>query len=121
MARHWPDEVLGEGDDGGGQGPTLLPVGLIAMVEQPEKVGVGGEHALVEGRGALRLPLRGSTPDLQLMAIGDVEVDGLGRDAWHQWFGETGAIMLCPLPGTASFQVQASPELDDDGAPLERP
>src|SRR6185312_7591143 len=47
------------------------------------------------------------------------EVDGLGRDAWHQWFTDDGAIMLCPLPGTAAFQVQASHELDQHGSPLE--
>jgi 2-polyprenyl-6-methoxyphenol hydroxylase-like FAD-dependent oxidoreductase len=53
------------------------------------------------------------------MAVGDVEVDGLSRDAWHQWFTDDGAIMLCPLPGTTAFQVQASHELDQDGSPLE--
>src|SRR5437868_6087429 len=47
----------------------------------------------------------------------DVEVDGLGREAWHQWFTADGAIMLCPLPGTDAFQVQASHELDRDGSP----
>jgi 2-polyprenyl-6-methoxyphenol hydroxylase-like FAD-dependent oxidoreductase len=51
--------------------------------------------------------------------VGDVEVDGLGRDAWHQWFAGEGAIMLCPLPGTDAFQVQASHELGPDGTPLE--
>lgn len=70
-------------------------------------------------RKALGLRLHGETPDVQLMAVGDVEVDGLGRDAWHQWFGAEGAIMLCPLPGTAAFQVQASHELAPDGSPLE--
>jgi 2-polyprenyl-6-methoxyphenol hydroxylase-like FAD-dependent oxidoreductase len=76
-----------------------------------------GGHSTV--RKALGLSLRGQTPDVQLMAVGDVEVDGLGRDAWHQWFSSDGAIMLCPLPGTSAFQVQASHELDQDGSPLE--
>jgi hypothetical protein len=53
------------------------------------------------------------------MAVGDVEVDGLSRDAWHQWFTPAGGIMLCPLPGTNAFQVQASHETDADGSPLE--
>ena len=53
------------------------------------------------------------------MAVGDVDVDGLGRDAWHQWFAGDGAIMLCPLPCTDAFQVQASHELGPDGTPLE--
>jgi 2-polyprenyl-6-methoxyphenol hydroxylase-like FAD-dependent oxidoreductase len=76
----------------------------------------GGRSAV---RKVLGLRLRGQTPDIQLMAVGDVEVDGLGRDAWHQWFAGGGAIMLCPLPGTSAFQVQASHELGRDGSPLE--
>jgi 2-polyprenyl-6-methoxyphenol hydroxylase-like FAD-dependent oxidoreductase len=70
-------------------------------------------------RKAIGLRLHGQTPDVQLMAVGDVKVDGLGRDAWHQWFAGDGAIMLCPLPGTDAFQVQASHELGPDGTPLE--
>ncbi|WP_204056850.1 FAD-dependent oxidoreductase [Microbispora corallina] len=70
-------------------------------------------------RRTLGLTLRGRTPDVQLMAVGDLEADGLGRDAWHQWLTPDGGIMLCPLPGTAAFQVQASHELDGDGSPLE--
>jgi 2-polyprenyl-6-methoxyphenol hydroxylase-like FAD-dependent oxidoreductase len=70
-------------------------------------------------RKLLGLKLRGETPDVQLMAVGDVEVDGLTRDAWHQWFTPTGGIMLCPLPGTKAFQVQTSHELDENGNPLE--
>jgi 2-polyprenyl-6-methoxyphenol hydroxylase-like FAD-dependent oxidoreductase len=80
-------------------------------------VGCDGGHSTV--RKALGLRLHGHTPDVQLMAVGDVEVDGLGRDAWHQWFTEDGAIMLCPLPSTDAFQVQASHELAPDGTPLE--
>src|SRR6266566_4252580 len=52
-------------------------------------------------RKALGLRLHGETPDIQLMAVGD------------------GAIMLCPLPGTTAFQVQASHEPGPDGSPLE--
>jgi len=80
-------------------------------------VGCDGGRSTV--RKALGLSLRGETPDVQLMAVGDVEVDGLSRDAWHQWFTGDGGIMLCPLPGTSTFQVQASHELDQDGSPLE--
>jgi 2-polyprenyl-6-methoxyphenol hydroxylase-like FAD-dependent oxidoreductase len=80
-------------------------------------VGCDGGRSTV--RKVLGLSLRGETPDVQLMAVGDVEVDGLGRDAWHQWFAGDGGIMLCPLPGTKAFQVQASHEFDQDGAPLE--
>jgi 2-polyprenyl-6-methoxyphenol hydroxylase-like FAD-dependent oxidoreductase len=80
-------------------------------------VGCDGGHSTI--RTALGLRLHGQTPDIQLMAVGDVEVEGLGRDAWHQWFAGDGAIMLCPLPGTDAFQVQASHELGPDGTPLE--
>ena len=80
-------------------------------------VGCDGGRSTV--RKALGLRLHGQTPDVQLMAVGDVEVDGLGRDAWHQWFTGDGGIMLCPLPGTDAFQVQASHELGPDGTPLE--
>jgi hypothetical protein len=80
-------------------------------------VGCDGGRSTI--RKALGLTFQGQTPDIQLMAVGDVEVDGLGRDAWHQWFADNGAIMLCPLPGTDAFQVQASHELAADGSPLE--
>jgi 2-polyprenyl-6-methoxyphenol hydroxylase-like FAD-dependent oxidoreductase len=88
-----------------------------ARIQARYLAGCDGGRSTV--RRALGLSLRGQTPDVQLMAVGDVEVDGLGRDAWHQWFTGDGAIMLCPLPGTSAFQVQASHELDQDGSPLE--
>jgi 2-polyprenyl-6-methoxyphenol hydroxylase-like FAD-dependent oxidoreductase len=80
-------------------------------------VGCDGGRSIV--RKALGIGFAGETHDTQLMAVGDVHVDGLSRDAWHQWFAGNGAIMLCPLPGTQDFQVQASPEYDADGTPLE--
>jgi 2-polyprenyl-6-methoxyphenol hydroxylase-like FAD-dependent oxidoreductase len=80
-------------------------------------IGCDGGRSTV--RKALGLSLRGETPDVQLMAVGDVGVDGLSRDAWHQWFAGDSAIMLCPLPSTDVFQVQASHELDRDGSALE--
>jgi 2-polyprenyl-6-methoxyphenol hydroxylase-like FAD-dependent oxidoreductase len=81
-----------------------------AQIQARYLVGCDGGRSTV--RKALGLSLRGQTPDVQLMAVGDVEVDGLGRDAWHQWFTGDGAIMLCPLPGTNAFQVQASRACD---------
>jgi 2-polyprenyl-6-methoxyphenol hydroxylase-like FAD-dependent oxidoreductase len=98
------------------------PDGVIATTGEAEiharyLVGCDGGRSTV--RKALDLPLRGETPDVQLMAVGDVEVDGLSRDAWHQWLTGDGGIMLCPLPGTSAFQVQASHEPGPDGSPLE--
>lgn len=79
-------------------------------------VGCDGGRSTV--RRALGLSLHGHTPPTPAMAVGDVRVDGLDRDAWHQWFTADGAIMLCPLPDTDLFQVQASHERDTDGTDL---
>jgi 2-polyprenyl-6-methoxyphenol hydroxylase-like FAD-dependent oxidoreductase len=80
-------------------------------------VGCDGGHSTV--RRLLGLRLHGHTPEAEQMAVGDVLVDGVSRDAWHQWLSAEGGIMLCPLPGTDAFQVQASPETGPDGEPLE--
>jgi 2-polyprenyl-6-methoxyphenol hydroxylase-like FAD-dependent oxidoreductase len=106
-------ELRGLGQDADGVTATVGD----AVVRSRYLVGCDGGRSTV--RKALGLSLRGETPDVQLMAVGDVEVDGLGRDAWHQWLTGAGGIMLCPLPGTNAFQVQASHELDEDGSPLE--
>jgi 2-polyprenyl-6-methoxyphenol hydroxylase-like FAD-dependent oxidoreductase len=106
-------ELRDFGQDAGGVTATVAGT----QVRARYLVGCDGGHSTV--RRALGLRLHGHTPDVQLMAVGDVEVDGLGRDAWHQWFAGDGAIMACPLPGTDAFQVQASHELGPDGTPLE--
>lgn len=96
--------------------------GVTALVNGAEirvdyLVGCDGGRSPI--RKALGIGFLGETSETQLMACGDVKVDGLDRAAWHQWFTAEGAMMLCPLPGTDSFQVQASPEYGPDGAPLE--
>ena len=54
-----------------------------------------------------------------MMVLGDVSAPGLSREYWHQWFTSDGeAMLLCPIPGTDSFQLQASRELDAAGEPL---
>src|SRR3712207_2767860 len=52
------------------------------------------------------------------MVCGDVVVDGLVDEAWHQWFGQDGAVLLSPFRGTTSWQLQASPERDAAGKVL---
>ncbi|MGZ9934703.1 FAD-dependent oxidoreductase [Streptomyces sp. NC-S4] len=70
-------------------------------------------------RKLLGIPFEGSGETETAMVIGDVRAPGLGRDVWHQWFtSEGGGILLCPMPGTDSFQLQASPERDERGEPL---
>lgn len=55
----------------------------------------------------------------QAMVVGDVRAPGLSREYWHQWFtSDGGAMMLCPIPDTVSFQLQASPETDAEGRAL---
>ncbi|MFI1254445.1 FAD-dependent monooxygenase [Streptomyces netropsis] len=71
------------------------------------------------GRGVMRktlgVPFEGESEDEECMVIGDVEAEGLDRAYWHQWFDEDGAIMLWPVPGTDSWQLQGTPERDAEG------
>ncbi|MFD7839846.1 FAD-dependent monooxygenase [Streptomyces sp. NPDC059761] len=70
-------------------------------------------------RKLLGIPFEGSTEEEPAMVIGDVRAPGLSRDFWHQWFSSDGSgIMLCPMPGTDTFQLQASPEQDEHGEPV---
>ncbi|MFJ9789168.1 FAD-dependent oxidoreductase [Streptomyces globosus] len=70
-------------------------------------------------RRLLGIPLEGSTAEEEAMVLGDVRAPGLSREFWHQWFTtEGGGILLCPMPGTDSFQLQAAPEKDGEGRTL---
>ncbi|WP_328787540.1 FAD-dependent monooxygenase [Streptomyces sp. NBC_00273] len=70
-------------------------------------------------RRLLGIPFEGNGEEEPAMVIGDVRAPGLSRDVWHQWFtSEGGGILLCPMPGTDSFQLQASPERDERGEAL---
>ncbi|MEU6890598.1 FAD-dependent monooxygenase [Streptomyces sp. NPDC046557] len=67
-------------------------------------------------RRLLGIPFEGSTREEPAMVLGDVRAPGLSRDFWHQWFtSEGGGILLCPIPGTDGFQLQAAPEVDAEG------
>ena len=80
-------------------------------------VGCDGGHSTV--RNLLGLPFEGSTTGL-VMVHGDVEAEGPDRAYWHQWFGEDGVLMMCPIPGTcAGWWFQSTPERDADGALVE--
>ncbi|MBW5486139.1 FAD-dependent oxidoreductase [Streptomyces bambusae] len=79
--------------------------------------GCDGGHSAV--RGLLGIAFEGHTDKEQAMVVGDVRAPGLSRDCWHQWFtSDHRAMMLCPIPGTDSFQLQSSPELGDDDQPV---
>ncbi|MER7463246.1 FAD-dependent monooxygenase [Streptomyces sp. NPDC097981] len=76
--------------------------------------GCDGGHSTT--RKLLGIPFEGTGEQEPAMVLGDVRAPGLSRDFWHQWFtSEGGGILLCPMPGTDSFQLQASPEQDEQG------
>ncbi|MGP3689612.1 FAD-dependent monooxygenase [Streptomyces sp. IBSNAI002] len=79
--------------------------------------GCDGGHSSV--RELLAIPFEGHTEERPSMVLGDVRAPGLSREYWHQWFtSDGGGILLCPIPGTEVFQLQAAPEEDERGEPL---
>ncbi|MGY4900644.1 FAD-dependent monooxygenase [Streptomyces sp. 900116325] len=101
------------------EGPDSVTASLAdgRDIEARYVVGCDGAHSAV--RKLLGIPFEGQTNEEQMMVCGDVEVDGLDRGYWHQWFDEDGAVMLCPIPGTRSgWWFQAGPETDASGAPV---
>ncbi|MEV6161148.1 FAD-dependent monooxygenase [Streptomyces sp. NPDC052052] len=98
-------------------GPDSVTVGLTdgRSIEAQYVAGCDGAHSRV--RKLLGIPFEGKTDEEQSMVCGDVEMEGLDRGYWHQWFDEDGAVMLCPIPGTRSgWWFQAAPERDPAGA-----
>ncbi|MDH6537777.1 FAD-dependent monooxygenase [Streptomyces sp. SPB4] len=70
-------------------------------------------------RKLLGIPFEGTGEEEPAMVVGDIRAPGLSRDVWHQWFtSEGGGILLCPMPGTDTFQLQAAPERDERGGVL---
>ncbi len=74
----------------------------------------GGKSGI---RKSLGVSFEGVSHTTHVLLCGDVEVAGLSPDAWHQWL-TGGMVMLCPLPGTDSWQFQAVP-IDDSPPSLE--
>ena len=71
-------------------------------------------------RHLLGVPFLGETRDEIRMLLADVVLDGLDRDHWHH-FGTPGPqpfAMLCPLPATDTFQLQAAVPAADPGTAL---
>jgi 2-polyprenyl-6-methoxyphenol hydroxylase-like FAD-dependent oxidoreductase len=72
-------------------------------------VGCDGGRSTV--RKVLGLNLEGEAMDEKPMMVADVEVEGLDRRDWHIWpFARGSPMSLCPLPGTALFQLTAKVE-----------
>ncbi|MFE4260561.1 FAD-dependent monooxygenase [Streptomyces sp. NPDC056883] len=88
---------------------TVIRAGYLA--------GCDGGHSTT--RGLLGIPFEGSGEKEPAMVLGDVRAPGLSRAFWHQWFtSDGGGILLCPMPGTDTFQLQAAPETDERGEAL---
>ncbi|MDA3649406.1 FAD-dependent oxidoreductase [Saccharopolyspora indica] len=101
----------------GGVVATLESEGGAEEVTADYLVGCDGGASTV--RKALGLEFRGFTEEDRKLLVGDVEVDGLDPDAWYQWYDmERGILLLCPLADTNTWQIQASPPADADGAPM---
>jgi 2-polyprenyl-6-methoxyphenol hydroxylase-like FAD-dependent oxidoreductase len=80
----------------------------------------GGRSAV---RRALEIGMTGETVDPNPTLVADVRINGLDRDNWHVFppaDGE-GFLAICPLAGTADFQLvaqfpeDATPDLSLDG------
>lgn len=76
-------------------------------------VGADGGRSFV--RHALGIGFPGKTLGARAL-VADVELTGLGRDAWHRFNGSDAArqLAICPLAGTELFQIQAPIPHDDD-------
>ncbi|WP_031083671.1 FAD-dependent monooxygenase [Streptomyces sp. NRRL WC-3549] len=73
-------------------------------------------------RRALGIPMEGETVDPAPALVADVRIAeaALDRLNWHIFVGEAGYTTLCPLPGTADFQLVAqfkhgAPDTASDG------
>lgn len=78
----------------------------------PFLVGADGGHSTV--REELGVTMKDSGEDLHAAIVADVRVRGLDRDHWHIWpDGPGGGLLLCPLPGTDYFRLNARP-MDED-------
>ncbi|HTA41966.1 MAG TPA: FAD-dependent monooxygenase [Bryobacteraceae bacterium] len=72
-------------------------------------VGCDGGRSTV--RKTLGLNLEREAIDEKPMLVADVEVEGLDRQDWHIWPLARGSpVGLCPLPGTALFQLTGKAE-----------
>ncbi|MFJ7336247.1 FAD-dependent oxidoreductase [Streptomyces sp. NPDC101116] len=79
--------------------------GARRLVSARYLVGADGSRSTV--RESLGIALKGEDGGLRSAVVADVRVRGLDRDHWHIWPDPAGELLLCPLPGTADFQLNA--------------
>ncbi|MEV6210565.1 FAD-dependent monooxygenase [Kitasatospora sp. NPDC051914] len=102
-------------EQGGGQVRARFADGRTATAQY--LVGCDGGRSTV--RKQLGVAFTGTGEPEPAMVVGDLELSGLEPDAWHQWFGPQGALLLYPFGGgDRRWQVQATPETGPDGTAL---
>ncbi|MFE0879645.1 FAD-dependent oxidoreductase [Streptomyces smyrnaeus] len=71
-------------------------------------------------RAALGIGMTGTTVDPEPSVVADVRLSGLDRGHWHVWQDDTrGALALCPMAGTDTFQLFARHAALEEGSPPE--
>ncbi|MFY9887674.1 MAG: FAD-dependent monooxygenase, partial [Streptosporangiaceae bacterium] len=107
--------------DSGGVTAILRRGDSARQVRADYLVGADGGHSAV--RRILGVGFAGQTRDHQRTIVADVQADGVSRDFWHVWTAagndQNGyQLGLCPLPGTAAFQLTAPIAAGDDAPEL---
>ncbi|MBN8726258.1 MAG: FAD-dependent oxidoreductase [Xanthomonadales bacterium] len=100
-------ELIGFEEDADGVTATLAGAQGRETVHARYLVGTDGGRSFV--RRTLGIDFPGKTLGVRAM-VADLELDGLPRDAWHRFGGEVmeQTLSLCPLAGTALFQMHAA-------------
>ncbi|WP_371496721.1 FAD-dependent monooxygenase [Kitasatospora sp. NBC_00374] len=82
------------------------PDGAVRSVTADYLVAADGGRSTV--RRAVGIPMVGETVDPHPALVADLRLTGLDRADWHIWpKAPGGPLLLCPLPGTADFQLFA--------------
>lgn len=97
----------------GGDGAASGVVGRQETIRARYLVGADGGRSDVRKRLGIEFP--GKTLGVRAV-VADVTLTGLPRDAWHQFSDGSMArqLAICPLAGTALFQVQAPVPLEGE-------
>jgi 2-polyprenyl-6-methoxyphenol hydroxylase-like FAD-dependent oxidoreductase len=106
-------ELIGLTQDDDGVVARLAHRGGEETIRVRYLVGADGGRSFV--RHALDIGFPGKTLGVRAV-VADIELTGLGRDAWHRFHDGSmdRQMALCPLAGTDLFQLQAPIPLEGD-------
>jgi len=100
----WGTEALNIEQDPDGVDVQVTAGDVKSTIRARYVVGADGGRSFV--RKQLGVQFIGTTSQEGRMIVGDVHVDGLGRNNWHVWPSLRGGLIgLCPLPHTNLFQI----------------